>query len=136
MNDEKGNHGNATESNQFAVAVADWAELTNECLINVLSRLPLEDRWRGAMRVCKAWNQACKDPCLNSVLDLEKHFDSAAELPRFWSAEFERRIDNMLGSVVVWSAGCLTEIRVRHCSDRSLSLVAKMYVFNFLCHFL
>ncbi|PIN17633.1 hypothetical protein CDL12_09700 [Handroanthus impetiginosus] len=112
-------------SSAAAAAAADWAELTNECLINILSRLSLEDRWRGAMRVCKAWHQACKDPCLNSVLDLECHFNSAAELPRFWTAEFERRVDNMLGSVVCWSGGSLTEVRVRHCSDRSLSLVSR-----------
>ncbi|KAK6136413.1 hypothetical protein DH2020_029834 [Rehmannia glutinosa] len=123
MDDEKEKGNKATESDRFAAA--DWAELTHECLINILSRLSLEDRWRGALRVCKAWHQACKDPCLNSVLDLEYYFDSASELPRFWTTEFERRIDNMLGSVAVWSAGYLTEIRVRHCSDRSLSLVAK-----------
>ncbi|KAG6411520.1 hypothetical protein SASPL_129603 [Salvia splendens] len=77
------------------------------------------------MRVCKAWHQACKDPYLNSVLDLESHFVPANELPRFWTPEFERRVDNMLRSVVVWSSGSLTQIRVRHCSDRSLALVAQ-----------
>ncbi|KAH6835940.1 SKP1 interacting partner 1 [Perilla frutescens var. hirtella] len=77
------------------------------------------------MRVCKAWHHACKDSCLNSVLDIESHFGPATELPRFWTPEFERRVDNMLRSVVVWSAGSLTEIRIRHCSDRSLALVAK-----------
>ncbi|KAK4479462.1 hypothetical protein RD792_014976 [Penstemon davidsonii] len=103
----------------------EWAELTFECLINILSRLSLEDRWRTAMRVCKSWHQACKDPCLNSVFNLNTYFDSGSELPRFWTPEFEQRIDNMLRSVVVWSAGSLTEICVRHCSYRSLSLVAQ-----------
>ncbi|KAG8372558.1 hypothetical protein BUALT_Bualt12G0078500 [Buddleja alternifolia] len=120
---EGGNNSTGTESVQLAAA--DWAELTHECLINILSRLSLEDRWRRVMRVCKAWHQACADPCLNSVLDLEHHFDPTSELPRFWTPEFERRIDNMLRSVVVWSAGFLTEIRIRHCSDRSLALVAQ-----------
>ncbi|XP_047944353.1 F-box protein SKIP1-like [Salvia hispanica] len=104
---------------------SEWAELTHECLINILFRLSLEDRWRAAMRVCKAWHQACKDPYLNSVLDLESHFVPANELPRFWTPDFERRVDNMLRSVVVWSSGSLTQIRVRHCSDRSLALVAQ-----------
>ncbi|CAA0814702.1 F-box protein SKIP1 [Striga hermonthica] len=113
----------AAESALFAAG--DWAELTQECLLNVLYRLSLEDRWRGAMRVCKAWRQACEDPYLNSVLDLESHFDSASELPRFWTAEFERRVDNTIRSVAVWGAGSLTDIRVRHCSDQSLSLVAE-----------
>ncbi|KAL4288280.1 hypothetical protein AHAS_Ahas19G0270400 [Arachis hypogaea] len=31
----------------------------------------------------------------------------------------------MLSSIVRWSHGSLTEIRVRHCSDRSLALVAE-----------
>ncbi|XP_073150766.1 F-box protein SKIP1-like [Henckelia pumila] len=106
-------------------AAADWAELTEECLFNILSRLSLQDRWRGVMRVCKPWHLVCKDPCLNSVLNLDAHFDSATDLPRFWTPEFERRIDNMLRSVVVWSGGSLTEIRLSHCSARSLSLVAE-----------
>ncbi|KAL8040861.1 hypothetical protein ABFX02_10G127900 [Erythranthe guttata] len=131
MDDEKRSQINATKSGRLATAdagsgAADWAELTNECLVNIFSRLSFEERWRGAMRVCKAWNQVCQDPCLNSVIDLDYHFDSAGELPRFWNPEFERRIDNMLRSVVVSSAGCLSQIRLRHCSDRSLSLVAKM----------
>ncbi|KAL0289257.1 UNVERIFIED_CONTAM: F-box protein SKIP1 [Sesamum angustifolium] len=121
MDDEDNKDAAETER----CAAADWAELTHECLINIFSRLSLQDRWRGAMRVCKGWHEVCKDPCLNSVLDLECHFDSTPELPRFWTPEFERKIDNMLESVVVWSAGSLTEIRVRHCSDRSLSLVAQ-----------
>ncbi|KAJ4844064.1 hypothetical protein Tsubulata_029257 [Turnera subulata] len=103
----------------------DWAELTHECLINILSRLTLEHRWRGPMLVCKSWLAACKDPSLNSAIDLSAQFDAvAAEPATWWSPEFERKIDSMLRSVVSWSAGSLTKIRVRHCSDRSLSLVA------------
>ncbi|CAI9761005.1 unnamed protein product [Fraxinus pennsylvanica] len=116
------NQDNITDSGELA---HDWAELIWECLINILSRLSLEDRWLGAMRVCKAWLQACKDPHLHSVFDLETKFDSVTELPRFWTPEFESRIDNMIVSVIGWSGESLTEIRVRHCSDRSLSLVAQ-----------
>ncbi|CAA2984610.1 Hypothetical predicted protein [Olea europaea subsp. europaea] len=97
----------------------------HEWLINFLSRLSLEERWLEALWVCKAWLPVCKDLCLNSVFDLETHFDSVSGLRRFWTPEFESRIDNMIGSVVGWSGGSLTEIRVRHCSDRSLSLVAR-----------
>ncbi|KAA8535380.1 hypothetical protein F0562_030383 [Nyssa sinensis] len=104
---------------------SDWAELTHECLINILSRLTLEDRWRIAMFVCKSWLQASKDPCLNSVFDLETHFDSPTESPRWWTPEFERKIDAMLRSVVDWSDGSLSEIRVRHCSNTSLSFAAQ-----------
>lgn len=128
----KGQGSTTAESARLAAAAAaDWAELTHECLINILARLSLEDRWRGVMRVCRSWHQACKDPCLNSVLDIDSPFGSAAELPRFWTPEFERRVDNMLRSVAVWSDGGLTEIRVRHCSDRSLALVAQRYSFFF-----
>lgn len=115
-----------TESGR--VSDSEWADLTHECLINIFLRLSLEDRWRRAMLVCKSWHEACKDRCLNLVLDMEPHFDSVTELPRFWYPEFERRVDKMLRSVVVWSDGNLTQIRVRHCSDCSLSLVAQRYI--------
>lgn len=105
----------------------DWAELTHECLINILARLPLEHRWLGPMLVCKSWLQACKDPSLHSVFDLETLFESANECARWWSTEFERRVDSILRSVVDWSDGSLTEIRTRHCSNRSLALVAERY---------
>lgn len=108
----------------------DWAELTQECLTNVLSRLTLEHRWRGAMLVCKPWLQACKDASLYSAFDLEPHFGLAIELARWWTPEFERKIDSMLQSVVVWSDGSLSEIRTRHCSDRSLLLAAARYTNN------
>lgn len=113
-----------------------WAELTQVCLVNILSRLTFEERWRGPMLVCKPWLNACKDPSLNSVIDLESHFGSATELPRYWTPEFERRIDSMLRSVALWSDGSLKEIRVRHCSDRSLSLVAERCVMNLFIHML
>ncbi|GAB2267498.1 F-box protein skip1 [Dionaea muscipula] len=104
----------------------DWSELTQVCLINIFSRLALEDRWRSAMLVCKFWLQACKDPSLNTVFDLEPHFgSSSAELARWWSPDFERKVDAMLRSVIGWSHGSLTEIRVRHCSDRALIFAAE-----------
>lgn len=103
---------------------SDWSELTHECLTNVLSRLTLHDRWTGPMLVCKSWLHACKDPSLFSTLDLEVHFDSPTESARWWTPEFERKIDAMLRSIAEWSGGSLTEIRVRHCSDRSLSFAA------------
>ncbi|KAM1171943.1 hypothetical protein TB2_021790 [Malus domestica] len=80
---------------------SDWAELTQECLINILGRLTLEHGWSAPMLVCKLWLQMCKDPCLNSAFDLE------------------RRIDSMLQSVVHWSVGSLKQIRTRHCSNQS-----------------
>lgn len=107
---------------------SDWAELTQECLINILSRLDLADRWRGPMLVCKSWSRACQDPSLFPEFDLETLFESATEMSSWWTREFERKIDSMLRSVADWSYGSLTEIRVRHCSDHSLSFVAERYV--------
>ncbi|KAF3452940.1 hypothetical protein FNV43_RR03373 [Rhamnella rubrinervis] len=103
----------------------DWAELTRECLVNILARLTLEHRWLGPMLVCKSWLQACKDPSLHSVFDLETLFQSAMESARWWSTEFERKVDYVLRSVVDWSDGSLTEIRTRHCSNLSLAFVAE-----------
>ncbi|KAI8001264.1 F-box protein SKIP1 [Camellia lanceoleosa] len=50
---------------------------------------------------------------------------SIAKSSLLWNPEFERRIDSMLRSVVEYSDGSLMEIRIRHCSDRSLSFVAQ-----------
>ncbi|EOY29517.1 hypothetical protein QUC31_020746 [Theobroma cacao] len=105
--------------------ISDWAELTHECLVNILSRLTFEHRWTGPMLVCKPWLNACKDPTLNSVFDLETRFDSSAESPRWWTPEFERKIDSMLRSVISWSNGNLTKILTRHCSDLSLNFAAQ-----------
>ncbi|KAF5192633.1 F-box protein skip1 [Thalictrum thalictroides] len=106
---------------------SDWAELTHECLINILSRLSLEDRWKGgSMFVCKSWFDASKDPCLfSSVFDLESLFESGAELPLWWSPSFETKIDSMLRSVVDWVGESLKVIRVRHCSDQALAFLAE-----------
>ncbi|MFQ6667178.1 hypothetical protein Gotur_033283 [Gossypium turneri] len=108
-----------------SVLISDWAELTHECLLNILSRLTLEHRWTGPMFVCKPWFNACKDPSLNSVFDLETRFDSSSESTRWWTPEFERRIDSMLRSVITWSNCNLTQILTRHCSDLSLNFAAQ-----------
>ncbi|GAU18302.1 hypothetical protein TSUD_201900 [Trifolium subterraneum] len=104
---------------------AEWSELTRECLINILSRLTVEDQWRGAMLVCKSWFNAFNEPILHSVFNLDPYFDSPSESPRWWNLQFESKIDSMLGSVVQWTHVFLTQIRIRHCSDRSLTLVAE-----------
>lgn len=43
---------------------SSWAELTHECLTNILSRLTIEQRWRGPMLVCKLWHRAATDSSL------------------------------------------------------------------------
>lgn len=105
--------------------VADWVELTYECLINILSRLTFEHRWRGPMLVCKGWLIACKDPSLNTLFDLDTQFDSVIESPRWWTPDFERKIDSMILSVITFSDGSLTEIRTQHCSDLSVTFAAE-----------
>ncbi|KAM1034084.1 hypothetical protein PS1_037817 [Malus domestica] len=46
--------------------VSDWADLTQERLINILGRLTPEQRWIGLMLVCKSWLSMCKELYLNS----------------------------------------------------------------------
>ncbi|KAI7756159.1 hypothetical protein M8C21_018939 [Ambrosia artemisiifolia] len=112
-----------TESDELS---SNWSELPHELLHNILTRLTLEHRWVGPMFVCKSWLQACKDPSLYTVFDLEPAFKSRpAESTRWWTAEFEKKIDNMIRSVVDWCDGRIVEIRVRHCSDWAISLVAE-----------
>ncbi|KAG9143709.1 hypothetical protein Leryth_018874 [Lithospermum erythrorhizon] len=104
---------------------SDWSELTQECLFNILNRLTLEQRWQGPLFVCKSWHQSCQDPYLNLVINLESKFNSVRELAWFWTPQFETKIDGMVISVVVWSDGLVREIKVRHCSDHGLALVAQ-----------
>ncbi|KAL8145263.1 F-box protein SKIP1 [Apium graveolens] len=113
------------ETSTDSATRSDWSELTHECLVNILTRLTFEDRWKGTMLVCKSWLYANKEPCLNSVFDLQSNFDSVTESPRWWDPGFENKIDNMLRSVVGWADGCVAQIRASHCSDRALNLVAQ-----------
>ncbi|KAK1289094.1 F-box protein SKIP1 [Acorus calamus] len=104
----------------------DWSDLTPVCLTNVFTRLSLEDLWKGPTFVCKSWLEASRDPSLFASFDLDSYFDGPRpEDPLWWTPAFERRIDAMLRSAVLRSAGSLREVRVRHCSDLSLAFVAE-----------
>lgn len=103
---------------------SDWGGLAPEILINIISRLTVQELWTGPMFVRKSWLTVCRDPYLWSIFDLEPWFESYPESTHLWSPDFERKVDSMLRSVVDWSDGGLTEIRVRHCSDHALSYAA------------
>ncbi|CAL9052294.1 unnamed protein product [Musa banksii] len=117
------------EGAREAEANRDWSELTPVCLANVLRRLTLEDRWKGAMLVCRSWLAAARDPSLFAAVDLEPAFESAgsgpADAAEWWTPAFQRRVDAMLRSAAVWAEGSLREIRVRHCSDEALCFAAE-----------
>ena len=112
----------------------DWSDLTPVLVVNVFRRLSLRDRWKGAMLACRSWLEASRDPSLFSSLDLGPYFDAAGsgacDSERWWTGGFERRIDSMLRSAADCGAGSVRVIRVRHCSDRALSLVAERYKFD------
>ncbi|KAF8097501.1 hypothetical protein N665_0286s0012 [Sinapis alba] len=104
----------------------DWTELTQECLLDIFSRLSLEERWTGPMFVCKTWMNACQDRSVNSVFDLEAKFQSLpGSISWWWGPEFGDKIDSVLRSVVDWSEGGLKEVRVRHCTNSSISYIAE-----------
>ncbi len=132
--DLEGRKGN-TDSETKSGLGPDWSDLTYVCLTNVLSRLSLEQRWTGPLFACKSWFNACKDPSLNSVFDLDSRFESQPESSRWWTSDFERKIDSMIRSVISWSGGSLTEIRTRHCSDGALNFAAERYLFVLLIKF-
>ncbi|WZZ47317.1 hypothetical protein YC2023_043576 [Brassica napus] len=81
------------------------------------------------MLVCKTWMNVCHDPLFNTIFDLETRFQSFPESINWWNPEFEDKVDSFLRSVVDRSEGGLTEIRVRHCTDRSLSYAAESDLF-------
>ncbi|KAG2245409.1 hypothetical protein Bca52824_092720 [Brassica carinata] len=103
----------------------DWTELTPECLLDIFSRLSIWQRWNGPMLVCKTWANICQDPYFNTILDLEAEFLSSEDSNHWWSPEFEEKVDSTIRFVVDQSKGSLKEIRVRHCTDQSLSYVAE-----------
>ncbi|CAA7409403.1 unnamed protein product [Spirodela intermedia] len=107
----------------------DWSEMMAVCLANVFLRLSLEDRWKGAMRVCRSWRDAARDPSLFSSFDMEPSFEAegggVSDASVWWTPEFRRRVDCMLRSAAEWAGGSLREIRVRHCSDVSLFFAAE-----------
>ncbi|XP_050386025.1 F-box protein SKIP1 [Argentina anserina] len=113
---------NDDESLPESESESGWAELTRECLADIIARLSLEHRWR-AMLVCRSWLLACRDPRLNSAFVLQP--ESEPKSARWWPPELGRKVDSILRSVAEWSEGSLREIRTRNCSNASLSFVAQ-----------
>ncbi|KAF8097500.1 hypothetical protein N665_0286s0011 [Sinapis alba] len=103
----------------------DWSELTPECLLDIFSRLSMGQRWNGPILVCKTWMNICQDPSLNTILDLEADFMSSPDSIYWWSPKFEEKVDSTIRSAVDQSQGGLKEVRVRHCTNQSLSYVAE-----------
>ncbi|CAA7021669.1 unnamed protein product [Microthlaspi erraticum] len=86
----------------------------------------MEERSTGPMLVCKTWMNVCQDPSFNLVFDLDaKYLALPTSNSWLWGPQFEDNIDSLLRSVVDRSEGALTEIRVWHCTDRSISYVAE-----------
>lgn len=128
--EERGGRGEEKEE-AAAEESRDWSEMTPVCLANVFRRITLEDRWKGAMLVCRAWLDAARDPSLFQSFDLEPAFDAASsgrpDDATWWTPAFRRRVDSMLRSAAHCAAGSLREIRVRHCSDDALFFSAERY---------
>ncbi|KAI5400982.1 hypothetical protein KIW84_065718 [Lathyrus oleraceus] len=104
---------------------AEWAELTRDCLTNILSRLSAKDQWLGAMLVCKSWFSAFKEPSLHSVFNLQPYFDLSRKSTLLSTRKFKSKIDSMLQPVVQSTHIFLTQICIQRCSDRSLDLVGQ-----------
>ncbi|KAG1327529.1 putative F-box/LRR-repeat protein 19 [Cocos nucifera] len=128
--EERGGEGEEKKEAE-AEEIRDWSELTPVCLANVFRRLTLEDRWKGAMLVCRAWLDAACDSSLFESFDLEPAFDATGsgrpDDAAWWTPAFCRRVDSMLRFAIHCATGALWEIRVRHCSDDALSFSAERY---------
>ncbi|KAM0942776.1 putative leucine-rich repeat domain superfamily, F-box-like domain superfamily [Dioscorea sansibarensis] len=103
----------------------DWSEMTPVLLVNVFRRLSLEDRWRGVMLACKTWLEAARDPALFESFDLEPFFGRFPDAAAWWTPAFQRRVDSMVRLVAVVGGPTMRTVRVQHCSDRALELVAE-----------
>lgn len=96
-----------------------------EALIDIFSRLDLEERWKSVSFVCKGWFKAFKDPSFWQVVDFENYFARKRETASWWNTEFEEKMDKMVKIAVDYSCGDLRELHVRHCSDEALIYLAQ-----------
>ncbi|KAH9320895.1 hypothetical protein KI387_015534 [Taxus chinensis] len=111
------------KGNEF-VTEANWSDLTEEALIDIFSRLDLEERWNSSF-VCKSWFRASHNPFFWQVVDFEKYFARGRDTALLWTTEFQKRIDKMVKVAVDCSGENLRELHVRHCSDESLAYLAQ-----------
>lgn len=96
-----------------------------EALIDIFSRLDLEERWNSASLVCKDWFRAFQDPSFWQIVDFEKYFARKRDTASWWSTEFEKKMDKMVKLAVDYSHGDLRELHIRHCSDEAVTYMAQ-----------
>lgn len=107
----------------------NWSDLTTVLLTNIFKKLPLEYLFTILPFISKSWYEASKDPSLYSTFDLEPYFDKSGngsgDSVKWWSDEFERKIDLMVRKVATLGGSGLKLVRVRHCSDWGLDFIAE-----------
>lgn len=102
----------------------EWANLTPDCLLEVFSKLTVEEMLEGPMQVCKPWTKT-GNKTIYSAFDFGTR---TAPLPA--SGEFdweamEEKMDALLKTFVDRSEGGLKSIKIKLCTDESISYVAE-----------
>lgn len=101
----------------------DWANLTPDCLLTVFSKLTVEEMLKGPMQVCKPWTKT-GNKVIYSVFDFGTR---TAQLPPSrefdWEA-MEEKMDALLKVFVDRSEGGMKSIKIKLCTDQSISYVA------------
>ncbi|KAL2612659.1 hypothetical protein R1flu_024351 [Riccia fluitans] len=101
-----------------------WADLLEEALGEVFSRLPFEERLKTVPLVCKKWRRASYNPQCWRKLDMDGWFQKRTEEDYWFEFECESKVEFLVKQVVDRSCGQLLELRTMHCSDASIEYIA------------
>ncbi|CAM6086467.1 unnamed protein product [Calypogeia fissa] len=102
-----------------------WADLGNDALTEVFSRLSLEEKLRTVPIVCKGWRNATLEPACWRNVDMEEWFEKRVQADYWWEFECEPIVERLVMKAVDLSCGQLEELRTRHCTDPALDYIAE-----------
>ncbi|XP_010432970.1 PREDICTED: putative F-box/LRR-repeat protein 19 [Camelina sativa] len=113
----------SNEGSKGSESSSEWANLTPDCLLEVFSKLTVDEMLDGPMQVCKPWSKS-GNMAVYSAFDFGTR---TAPLPA--SGEFdwdamEEKMDALLQAFVDRSEGGLKSIKIKLCTDKSISYVA------------
>ncbi|KAG5407366.1 hypothetical protein IGI04_013485 [Brassica rapa subsp. trilocularis] len=97
----------------------EWANLTPDCLFTIFSKLTVEEMLEGPLRVCKPWSDT-GNKSVFSVFDV----GSRTVEPFDWT-DMEEKMDALLKVFADKSDGGLKSIKIKLCTDQSISYVAE-----------
>lgn len=106
------------EGSEGSEVPKDWANLTPDCLFNIFKNLTAEEMLEGPLQVCKPWKDAGNKSAF-SVFDV-----GSRTVDQFDWTDMEEKMDALLQAFADKSDGGLKSIKIKLCTDKSISYVA------------